>query len=841
MLGAIALCILLVDGEKGAADPPAMVPVQVVDVGGENRSDGKQLGPDRSSGLLQTRVNQTVDGFEDPQSVRDFLAETSPLRLATMLQPTPLLTPRVLITPDTATGSPAIGAAGAPSSPSLRSRLFATTSLDRSLLRQIDTAVDSFASDRIRGPTATARVTTDVGDLLRKAPAALSVGVQRRTPIVNDPRIRSNRVGSLAASGSYWVPARADLDTALSKIDSRMIDEVLVIPGPYSSLYGPAFHVVDFQLLKSPRSNGNIDWSGQSGSDYNSNGNQFMVQQSLAGGAEDWGLRANYVYRTGDSYRTGSGNTIAAGYESSEFALTVGRDFSDGRSIEFSLLRLDQSDVEFPSYVFDIDSLVTNAYEVTYVDEHAWIGDRSESEVWYNRTEFTGNSQSPAKRNQFPLLDRINYAGQTEVDSLSTGYRSAHAWLRSDHQFTLGHDLRYIRQQLDEIADATTLGLPIPVTDRNSPIPRSFSVNPGVFGEYREDLFGEFQFRTGARVDYVQTDVNTHDSELNTLGLDLFGSSYSEIVGTDRRQTDRVLWSLYASLDRQYSEELKATASLGFGQRAPSLTALYAAQPFLLLLQNGFNNVTGDPTLKQEKMIQGDLSIDYSGQNLKAGFRAFYGWGLDYITFENTNVVQGPPNGDVQQISLRYVNTDLATFVGGEAFAELFPQSRFTPFATVRGTDGRDRTRNGGFATTNGTGGSPSEKIMGLPRGFFSGVVGGDSEPLPGIAPCEARFGVRLRDDAVATRWTLELSARVVDNQDRVATSLLESPTPGFTTWDLRTVYQPLAVEGLTIVGGIENIFDKAYREHLNNVSLVNGQVFQQPGFNFYLGGDWAY
>ncbi|MCM2373698.1 TonB-dependent receptor [Aporhodopirellula aestuarii] len=769
-----------------------------------------------------------------PLEAQNFLETTSPFRLATMLQPTPLLAPRIAVNAPVESTIP-------PSSPSLDERLFQLSGLDRSSLRRSSAGVNSLASDLVEGSAASSRVTTDVGDLLRKTPTALSVGVQRRTPIVNDPRIRSNRVGSLAASGSYWVPARADLDTALSKIDSRMVENVLIIPGPYSSLYGPAFQVVDFQLLRSPRSDNGLQWNGRTSSDYNSNGNQIMGQQSISGGGEDWGLRASYVYRTGDSYRTGSGNTIASGYESSEFTLAIGRDLGDGRSLEFSLLRLDQFDVEFPSYVFDIDRLVTNAYEVTYTDENATIGDRAETEIWYNRTEFTGNAQAPAKRQQFPLLDRVDYVGNTDVDSMSTGYRSSHSWIGSGYDFTLGHDLRFIRQQLDETANATTLGIPIPVTDRNSPIPKSFSVNPGLFGEYSEELFEEYRFRTGARVDFVQTDVTANDSELSNLGLDSFSATYSEIVGTDQRQTDRVLWSLYAALDRTYSDELTGTVSLGFGQRAPTLTSLYAAQPFMLLLQNGFNNVTGDPTLKQEKMIQSDISLDYSGKKLKAGFRAFYGWGLDYITFENTNVVVGPPNGDVQQISLRYVNTDLATFVGGEAFAELFPQDRLTPFVTLRGTDGRDQTRDGNFATTNGSDGNPSQKITGLSRGFFSGLIGASAEPLPGISPFEMRLGVKLRDEAVDAHWNIEVSARVVDNQDRVATSLLEVPTPGFTTWDLRTVFQPESIDGLTLVCGIENIFDKAYREHLNNVVFVNGQPLQQPGINFYLGGDWVY
>ena len=55
------------------------------------------------------------------------------------------------------------------------------------------------------------------------------------------------RAARLLASGSYWAPARQDLDTMLSKIDSRIISDMIVIKGPYSARYGPGFDFVDFQ------------------------------------------------------------------------------------------------------------------------------------------------------------------------------------------------------------------------------------------------------------------------------------------------------------------------------------------------------------------------------------------------------------------------------------------------------------------------------------------------------------------------------------------------------------------------------------------------------------------
>ncbi len=762
-----------------------------------------------------------------------FRRDTSPLRQTMLMQPTPYLEPRAVAQPSTQ--------AAAPEAATLQARLFQQPGLNQSLLRQSNSDISSFAVDAVSGEQANGLVSTDLGSLLRKSSSATSVEVQRRTPIVNDPRVRGSRIGSLASSGSYWVPARADLDTAVSKIDSRLVSESIIIPGPYSSLYGPGFQFVDFELLKSPRSEFGNEWHGRSSFDHNSNGNQYLGQQSLWGGGEDWGIRASYSHRTGDNYRTGAGNKVPSGYESREFAVALGRDLGDGRSLEFSLLRLDQTDVEFPGYVFDIDFLVTDAYGITYIDEHAALADRTETELWYNRTVFEGDAQNPAKRNQFPLLNIVNYQGVTDVDSMSTGYRRAMSWGQSsNYQLTIGHDLRFVKQELNEIADVRTIGIPaIQLNDRNSPIPRSFAVNPGLFTEYREDL-NNFTFRTGGRLDFVQTDIVDDPNKLTEVGLAQDAASYNEIVGTDQSQTDRLLGSIYAGIDQHYGESLVSTVSVGFAERAPTLTELYAAQPFLLILQNGLNSVTGDPLLKTEKLIQSDITLDYNGDVFRGGVRGFYGWAMDYITLENTEVRRATPTGPVQQVSLRYVNTALATLAGGEAFAELFPKSTLTPFMTLRGVDGRDRTRNGDFATTEGAAGNASDKVAGQQRGFFSGILGAAAEPLPGISPFEIRTGVRLRDPARQPQWNMELAARIVDNQDRVATSLLESTTPGFTVWDIRGMYQPRDVQGLTLVAGLENFTDKAYREHLDFRS-PNGLQVLQPGINAYVGVDWTY
>ncbi len=418
-------------------------------------------------------------------------------------------------------------------------------------------------------------------------------------------------------------------------------------------------------------------------------------------GSSNWGGRFNYTYRDGNDYVDGSGRAIPSSYRSQEMLASLGRDWGND-SIEISVLRLDQTDVIFPGYVFDLDYLVTDGYDVTHTRREAGMWDFVETNVWYNRTRFNGNAQNPRKRAFFPVLDLLNYTGTTDVDSMSTGYRQSYilgGGSNDTYQFSIGHDLRFIKQELNEISSGVSLGLPFPFVNRNSPIPESFQVNPGLFIEYQEEIGDRLLGKLGGRIDYAATDITDDPAKLAAVGLDFIPASYQEIVGTNRFDRDFTMLSAFGTLQRQISDETTGTLGIGFAERPPTLTELYAAQSFMLLVQNGLNNVTGDPTLQNEKLLQVDLGWEYRTDEIRNGWRAFHAWGFDYITFENTGIQQVPPVGDVGQVNLRYVNTDLATLTGLESFGEIYSDRPITPFYTLRFVDGRDRTRNGNFAT----------------------------------------------------------------------------------------------------------------------------------------------
>ena len=668
------------------------------------------------------------------------------------------------------------------------------------------------------------RGANDVGDLLR-APSVTSSGVQQRNPVINDPRVRGSRVGSSSASGSYWIPARIDLDTMVSKIDSRVIELVTVVPGPFTAVQGPGPNFVNVDLVASPRYAGTTQTVGGNSLDYRSNGEQWHARQEFSAGAEFWGFTAGYSHRTGSDYSAANGARIPSRYQSREFNVSAGTDLTESSTLEFSYLRLDQTDLALAGQAFDIDWLVTDGFQLTYTHETSEFCDRFVIDGWFNRTRFEGNSQD--KQSQFVAFANLNFVGNTDVDSSSSGYRTALVWdgTLTKGKLSMGSDLRFIDQELNEISSGN-LGFN-DWNDANSPIPSSYNVNPGLFIEY-EHVEPLAVWRTGMRLDWNFADINASPSELQDLGI--AGNTAAAFLGTSNLDQQDLLGLAFLTLDVPLTPEWKLISGIGYSERAPNLTERFAVEPFMFLIQNGANTITGDPRLEKERTVQTDLTLTKTTDNANYTVTAFHAWLHDYITFEAMSE-------QFDQLDLKYVNTDLATLWGVEATAG-FELNRFaSPFGTLRYVEGTDETRNGRFATRKANATLPTFRDYSQVRGSFSGVSGNAKEPLPGILPLESVVGVQFHPAPDDTRWGFQVAARFVATQDRVAQSLRETRTPGFTTFEWRGYWNPN--DHLFLAAGVENITNKLYREHLDFRSDTFS-VFR-PGVTAYLSTQITY
>ncbi|MEZ6116023.1 MAG: TonB-dependent receptor [Pirellulaceae bacterium] len=659
------------------------------------------------------------------------------------------------------------------------------------------------------GSEAKVRITSDVGSLLKKSISSQGVATQNRTPIVTDSRVRGQRVGQVLASGSYWAPARMDLDTMMNKMDSRLIDDAIVIKGPYSGRYGPGFRFVDISLIETPRYEDGYQTHGSTSFDYIDNGEQSYGRQSVWGGSDSWGYHVSYGHRTGNDYETGADTLIPSSYKSRDLFVALGSDLSESSKVEFNYLRLDQTDLEFPGLVYDLRYLGTEGYELRYLNDCPLIGDAFTSEVWFNRTRFHGDTRNPSKARQIPLLSQTLFSPSgfdgfaiTNGAGSSFGHRTELFFGdRQGDYFSVGTDVILLRQGLNDIE-------PLLPSDNNFPIPPSESVDVGFFIEDHEQINDWLGITAGMRGDVV-----TAEAARSVVGVpgsvpDFF------LEGTDQTFG---LWMAYVTAQIELTNHWQATFGGGYGERPPTLTELYAMSSFIGSLQRGFTFLLGDPGLDKERVTQFDVGLNAKYDRLRGGINGYYSWVDDFITYDLF-----APSGGLGSFpaGAGFVNTSQAIIAGVDAYGQLEATDAISLFGTFSYVEGRDQTGNRNTLSFTPNGGAP--------------------EPLPGIPPLESRLGVIVHDPSPDRDWAVEFSARVVDNQDRVARSLEEIATPGFTTYDIRSYWRLTRTEtsSCLLTVGCENITDKFYREHLD---YRTGLGVFRPGVSVYSGLELTY
>ena len=754
---------------------------------------------------------------------------------AAPVQPIPAATPAPVAAPDigvptsdpvtaplapapVTTPAPAPVAAPAPPTPVVDSHRAGVleTAIPASIRATPPSLKSTPAVDVVATPEIQILGSSETAEILQESNSVQTVEVQRRSPIDFDPRIRGFRAGQVytQSDGAFWFPARQDLDSIMSKLDPSLIQDAIIVPGPYGLRYGPGFGFVNIITSPTPRFKDGHEVHARTAMTVRENGGQLYGRETVYGGGEDYGYIFNYGNRTGSDYESGDGSLIPASYHAQNFLGQVGIDSSEHTTWEFRYQRLDQTDTEYAGQFFDLGLLITDGYGLSYVNEDPdAIWERLTIDGWHNRTRFRGDTLNQSKRN-FNVINRVesalglpttgsppSFVGQTNGSQSATGFRlETLLGEDDDKQLRIGADYRRLVQRLNENFEVVS----------NDPfdtnLPRAQIDGPGVYSELTVP-FDEFWLTTvGARVDWI--DSTAAQSELRT------NTSLPDFEAN--RDQSNTLGAFYLINDVQLARDWDVRFGFGHAQRAPTPVERYSDGLFLGIIQSGFSRVIGDPGLKKERLWQVDASTEFKIRETEFRISGFHSWVLDYITFTG-NVINDPGGARL----LRHINTDLATLTGAELYAERPLSDRLTGFGTFHVVDGRDRDIR---------------------------------KPLFGISPMEGRAGLRLVDGEDGSKWGVEFSARIVDDQDRLGglrigtTTVvdiidLEVPTPGFTTFQIRGYWN--VTDSLHVVAGIENLFDRNYLEHLSlrlpDDGAFTGTRVLEPGFAPYMTVEWTF
>jgi iron complex outermembrane recepter protein len=237
-------------------------------------------------------------------------------------------------------------------------------------------------------------------------------------------------------------------------------------------------------------------------------------------------------------------------------------------------------------------------------------------------------------------------------------------------------------------------------------------------------------------------------------------------AGQTRRED---LGSGFFRWERDVSTGLTAYAGLGHSERMPDYWELFSPDMGPMGSTNAFSSI------RPEKTTQLDLGLQYRTERLNAWVSAYAGRLQDYILFTYRD---GGMMGSTSQAS----NID-ARIAGAEAGADLQLTEAWKLGGTLAYAWGENRT---------------------------------DGGALPQMPPLEARLSASWE----GARWSAGALARAVAHQHRVAVGEGNvvardlGPSAGFATVALNAGYR--FTDTLRVSAGIDNLFDRAYSEHLN-------------------------
>ncbi len=378
---------------------------------------------------------------------------------------------------------------------------------------------------------------------------------------------------------------------------------------------------------------------------------------------------------------------------------------------------------------------------------------------------------------------RVSSATAPRPYSMATDARSEDWSARGEATFASGPrlGLESLRREWDAATSLAMMGY-----RAQASLPGTRLDGTALFAELARPLPRRFHLEAGLRVERAR---GTADSAL--ADADLY-YAYHRTRATAAADT---LTSAHLGLVYAPTDHLELSARLGSAERAPDPQERYFA------LRRMGTDWVGNPELAPPRQTELDLGTRFGGERWNVELSAFAALLNDAVT-----VVNGPRLEMVPGV----MNTRARTFVNHDSRLWGAEGSFSFPLA-------ERLALSGSIAWLRATRDVAPEL----------GIVDRD---LPEISPLSGRLALRYEPG----RWYAELEGVAAAKQTRVDSGLQETPTPA---WQIANLRAGLELGKFWLLGSLENLFDRTYREHLSyqRDPFRTGVQVPEPGRSFTL------
>ncbi|MFA6978731.1 MAG: TonB-dependent receptor [Ignavibacteriaceae bacterium] len=599
------------------------------------------------------------------------------------------------------------------------------------------------------------------------------------------------------------IATSTDVAARLSMIDLDDVERIEVIKGASSSIYGSgATGGIINVITKTPSFNENFMLKGNFSSGLSTVNKMLFSSGSINTGNSFWSSKISGSFRKAGNTKTPAGELKNSQFKDYSFSATINFIPLENNLLKFNYQLFKADDVGIPG----ASVFLPNA-EVRYPDEK-----REMISAGYEIQNISKLFYKFSLKYSYQVIDRNveNLPHVISIDTIkairatvlkinpSATHKNNNLQIQSD--FILGEnnnlvlgldywDRNYsgIREKFQKIETLASDGSVLSTTNKvvgEKPLPDSKYKSLGFFAQDDAALLDEKLFLTiGARIDKIYV---SGESTLNPLYEIVNGKiNYTpkgQKIIWNRIKTDEISNSSNLGLKYLCNEKIDLTLSLGYSFRSPSLE-----ERFQYIDQGGLVRV-GDPNLKSEKGKSVDLGFRYYTSDFKLISSIFYNRFKDLVseipgTFEGKNA---------------FVKTNIgeAQLYGFDLHSEYNFLNDYIFHFTASYVKGDDIT-----AKSN----------------------------LPGIPPLNGNAGIKF---TLLNYLVADFSSTIFAQQNKIATG--EMKTPGYVYFNLSctSTYIEFGLIEAQAAGGIENIFNKDYRNHL---STGRGFIKSEPGRNIFL------
>jgi len=572
---------------------------------------------------------------------------------------------------------------------------------------------------------------------------------------------------------------------------------VEVIKGSYSLRYGQALGGVINFISEKPVPFEKFEIHTNASIGYESNWDGHKEYLSIYGGNKKAYFKISGGNKNYGNYESGKikgkDSTFKSAFKKYFYSIKFGYDFKKNQQILLTFSQFKSKDVMYPALpmdeVSDNTQIVSIDYRIKEINKKIKSIDFKiyRSDV----NHIMDNRFRPGYDSKQMIAD---------VDAINTGGRGEmNCKIKENDQLLLGLDFENINKDGQRVMTMQMMGMTS--TKKFNLWNNALVQNGGVFATYKT-FFSSYLFTAS-----IRGDINRAVSE-DTLKVIEDGVDYFNEVNS-------LLYNLSANIGVTKNINKNSSISLvvGRGVRSPNMLERY-----IKLLPVGYDNYDylGNPQLKSEVNYESDITFNYAKENIgKIYLNGFYSYVTDYIA-----AVLLPPTVITPQSQgvlgvKQFSNVDNVILKG-------FEFGYYSP----------EKNKIGGSIVASYTYGTIPKTVKYIISG--NNIVGKTNltnDALPEIPPLETNLKVYykfLKGSLIPT-----LSARIVADQRHVSEAFYEPYTPGYGLLNFSIFYKINA--HITINTGVDNIFNRAYYEHLNRKIVgTNGKLYE-PGRVFFV------